>query len=101
MLVNTLEAAVCPIAYFPASFDLPNTSLLCTPSTSAGGNTEIPSRISFQRIRPIFTHPAVATATNGTNLLRRERVAGEIRVRRGTRRASETAMVQDAAVAEA
>lgn len=75
--------------------------MLTTPSSVAGGWIEIPSRISFHLISPIFTHPAVATATNGTNFPRSERVAGEIRVRRGTRRARETAIVQEAAVAEA
>ena len=37
IFVNTLEAAVCAIAYFPASFDFPRISLLTTPSSFAGG----------------------------------------------------------------
>lgn len=52
-------------------------------------------------MRPIFTHPAVATEANGTNLPRIARAVGDRERSLGTRVVSPTAMEQDAIVADA
>lgn len=59
-----------------------------------------PSRISFHRIKPMLTHPALATAAKGTSFERRARAEGETR-RRGTSWERPTAMEQEATVAAA
>lgn len=59
-----------------------------------------PSLISFHRMRATLTHPAEATAANGTNLASVPRVAGESERRRGTSELSPTATEHEAAVAE-
>jgi hypothetical protein len=61
----------------------------------------IPSLISFHLINPILTHPAEATAANGTNLPKSPRVVGDRPRSRGTSVESPTAMAHEATVAEA
>lgn len=76
--------------------------LLPKPRSRPGSKfqTDSPSRISFHRIKPMLTQPALATAAKGTSLPRRERAAGETR-RRGTSCDRPTAMEHEATVAAA
>jgi len=103
---RTRLSAVSPTASLAAVLLLPKGLTSSSPaaifsfsSSVRTGYTSIPFRISSPRIRNTFRAPALATAANGTNRPRINRVEGDTDFRRGTSAFRPSATVQEAPTA--
>lgn len=79
--------------------DFPPSASLALSDSERTGYTSIPCRISSPRMRNTFNAPALATAANGTSLVRIVFVAGLTRFNRGTRALRPSATEQEAPTA--